>query len=165
MAHKHLATYLNDHLAGAVAALELLAHLEEAHAGTLVARTVAELRKDIDADRATLESLMARLEVPESAPRKATAWLAERLARLKLRFDDPADGAFRLFESLEILSLGIEGKLGLWRALATAVPATPAVSGMDYDSLMRRATEQRARVEAMRIASAPVALSTRQSTR
>ena len=164
MAHEHLSTYLNDHLAGAVAALELLDHLEQAHAGTPVARTVAELRKDIEADRATLEALMARLQVPESAPRKATAWLAERLARLKLRFDDPADGAFRLFESLEIVSLGIEGKLGLWRALAAAAPATPAVSGINLDSLMRRATDQRERVETMRIASARVALSMRPGT-
>ena len=38
MTDPNLATYLNDHLAGAVAALELLEHLEKAHAGAPVAR-------------------------------------------------------------------------------------------------------------------------------
>ena len=68
MRHEHLATYLNDHLSGAVAAVELLEHLERAHAGTPLARTLAELRVAIEADRATLESLMVRLDVTESTP-------------------------------------------------------------------------------------------------
>ena len=34
MANESLATYLNDHLAGSVVALELLDHLEEGGAGT-----------------------------------------------------------------------------------------------------------------------------------
>ena len=47
MADKNIATYLNDHLAGSVAALELLEHLEAAHAGTPLERFVAELRVDV----------------------------------------------------------------------------------------------------------------------
>jgi hypothetical protein len=162
MAHDHLATYLNDHLAGAVAALELLAHLERAHAGTSVGRALIELRADIDADRETLESLMRRLHVTESRPRKATAWLAERLAWLKLRLDDSGHGAFRLFESLEAVSLGIEGKLGLWRTLAAIAPALPDVSALDYETLIRRATDQRGRAEALRLEAAPAALAATQ---
>src|SRR5947209_272940 len=34
MSDQYVATYLSDHLAGSVAALELLEHLEKAHAGT-----------------------------------------------------------------------------------------------------------------------------------
>jgi hypothetical protein len=34
MAHEHLTTYLNDHLAGSVVALELLDHLQATHAGS-----------------------------------------------------------------------------------------------------------------------------------
>jgi hypothetical protein len=158
MAHDHLATYLNDHLAGAVAALELLEHLEKAHAGAPVGRALIELRADIDADRETLASLMKRLQVTESRPRKATAWLAERLAWLKLRLDDSGHGAFRLFESLEGVSLGIEGKLGLWRTLAVIAPAVPDVNGPDYETLMRRATDQRGRAEALRLEAALAAL-------
>jgi hypothetical protein len=158
MVQEHLATYLNDHLAGAVAALELLEHLEKAHAGTPVAQPLSALRAEIEADRRTLESLMTRLHVTESRPRKATAWLAERLAWLKLRLDDSGHGAFRLFESLEAVSLGIEGKLGLWRTLAAIAPTVGEVSGLDYETLMRRATDQRGRAEALRLAAAQAAL-------
>jgi hypothetical protein len=162
MGQDHLDTYLNDHLAGAVAAVELLEHLERAHAGTPIARAVSELRAEVEADRETLGSLMMRLHVTESRPRKATAWLAERLAWLKLRLDDSGHGAFRLFESLEAVSLGIEGKLGLWRALATVAPAVPDVSGLDYETLMQRATDQRRRAEALRLGTAVAALAATQ---
>ena len=67
MSEQHLATYLNDHLAGAVAALELLEHLGKAHADTPTGRFAAELRADIAADRKELEALMARLQAPISA--------------------------------------------------------------------------------------------------
>lgn len=154
----HLATYLNDHLAGAVAAIELLQHLETAHAGTPTARRIAELRADIEADREVLTSLMSRMDVTESRPRKAAAWLAERLAALKLRLDDSGDGAFRLFESLEAISLGIEGKSGLWRTLATLTSAAPNVGGPDYEILTVRAADQRQRAEALRLEAARVAL-------
>jgi hypothetical protein len=53
---------------------------------------------------------MARLGVPTSAPRRAAAWLAEKLTELKLRLDDPSGGALRLMETLEAVSVGIEGK-------------------------------------------------------
>lgn len=157
MTDTHLATYLNDHLAGAVAALELLEHLEKTHAGAPVARALSELRTEIDADRDVLQSLMTQLHVTESKPRKAAAWLAERLASVKLRLDDSGDGSFRLFESLEVLSLGIEGKLGLWRTLAAVAPAQPDVDSLDYETLMLRAEEQRRRAEDMRLRAAQAA--------
>ena len=34
MSHKHLATYLNDHLAGAITAVDLLSHVESSYAGS-----------------------------------------------------------------------------------------------------------------------------------
>src|SRR3954463_2941221 len=120
MPHKHLATYLNDHLAGAATAIELLSHLESAYAGAEPAGWAATLRADIEADRRELEGLMGRWGVSQSPPREASAWVGEKLAELKLRRDDPAAGAFRLMESTEAVSLGIEGKRSLWRSLSAA---------------------------------------------
>src|SRR5215212_3329376 len=110
MAEKHIATYLNDHLAGSTAALELLEHLESAHAGTEVVRFAAELRADVAADRQELEALMDRLQVAQSRTRRATAWLAEKASELKLRWEDRSGGPLHLLEALDALSLGIEGK-------------------------------------------------------
>jgi hypothetical protein len=158
MSHEHIATYLNDHLAGSLVALELLEHLESVHKGTDVGRFAAELRADIAEDRLELEALMARLKVAESRTRKATAWLSEKVTELKLKLDDPGDGLLRLLEAFEALSLGIEGKGGLWRALAAAAEDAPALQVADYEVLTRRAEEQRGRVEAERLKAARRAL-------
>lgn len=161
MANERIAVYLNDHLAGSVAALGLLEQLETGHTGTPLGRFFAELRTDIEADRQELESLMVRLGVAKSRTRKASAWLSEKFAELKLRLDDPAGGALRLFESLEALSLGIEGKHGLWLALAAAAEKEPAFRVLDYELLSRRAEEQRGRVEVVRLEAAKSALASR----
>jgi hypothetical protein len=155
------ARYLNDHMAGAVAALELLGHLESAYAGTHVAVVVAALRGDIEADRQELAALMHRLDVSESAPRKAAAWLAEHVAELKLRMDDRGGGALRLLEGTEAVALGIEGKLALWNALAAAAVTSPELQGIDYVTLAQRAVEQRNRIESLRLEGARGALGTR----
>jgi hypothetical protein len=158
MSHEHIATYLNDHLAGSLVALELLVHLESAHKGTDIERFAAELRADIAEDRLELEALMIRLQVSESRTRKATAWLSEKVTELKLRLDDSGDGSLCLLEAFEALSLGIEGKRGLWRALAATSENTPALQVADYEVLTRRAEEQRGRVETERLKAARRAL-------
>jgi hypothetical protein len=154
----HLATYLQDHLAGAEAAVELLEHLEKARAETGLASWAGELRADVEADRQELEALMDRLHVAASRPRQAFAWLGEKVTGIKLWVDDPRDGGLRLLESLEALALGIEGKGALWRSLAAAAQAAPTLQGVDYDRLERRAEDQRRRVEGRRLEAARDAL-------
>jgi len=158
MAATHLATYLNDHLAGAVVGLELAEHLESAHAGTSVGSFAAQLKADIASDRRELEELMAKNNISASRPRKAAAWLSEKLTELKLRLDDPAGGALRLLEVLDGLSTGIEGKRLLWRALASA--AVPGLTMADYQRLQERAEDQRRRVEEQRLEAAKAGLTT-----
>jgi hypothetical protein len=158
MASEHIATYLNDHLAGSVVALELLEHLQSTHSDGELGVFFKQLRTDVAADRDELQKMMERLDIAESRTRKASAWLAEKMTELKLRFDDPKDGPLRLFESLEALSLGIEGKRSLWIALLTAAQSSPSLRLLDYERLIKRAQEQRDRVEAHRIETARKAL-------
>ena len=69
---------------------------------------------------------MVCLRISSAGSSRLRAWpepagcLGERLTRLKLPLDDPSEGALYLFEALEVLSLGIEGKRGLWQALASS---------------------------------------------
>lgn len=147
-----LDAYLNDHLSGSTAALELLEHLERTHPD--LAAFLKNLRHDVEQDRRELEALMARLGVTPSPVRQAVAWVAEKFARLKLKADDPSGSRLRLLESLEAVAVGIHGKGSLWRALKVV----PAATGPDYDRLIRRADEQRERVEAVRLDAARAAL-------
>jgi hypothetical protein len=158
MANEQLATYLNDHLAGAVAALELLEHLLETQTDSELIAFFSHLRDDIAADRSELQAMMKRLDIDESRTRRASAWLGEKMTELKLRFDDPKGGSLRLFESLEGLSLGIEGKRSLWIALSAAAEKSQLLGITDYARLKKRAQEQRDRVEALRIETAKKAL-------
>ena len=118
--------------------------------------SVGALRADISEDRKHLEALMKQCGVSTSLVRRAAAWLAEKAAEVKLRTDEPGRGALLLLEALDALSVGIEGKRLLWKALAAA--GLPAPPGSDYAALERRAEEQRARVEELRLQSARAAL-------
>ena len=158
MSNPYVGTYLNDHLAGSVGALELLEELESAHEGTPVGAAIGGLRIDIAEDQRELERLMERLAVTRSRTRQATAWLGEKAAALRLALDDPSGGPFRLFESLEAVAIGVDGKLALWQALAVASDETPALRVLDYETLTERAEDQRCRLEELRLDAAKRAL-------
>jgi len=158
-ADAYLATYLNDHLMGSLAALELLQQLREVYAKTALADFFTELHEEISSDREDLRALMKRLGVTESYPRKLSGWLASKATELKLRVDDSATGALRLIESLEVLGLGIHGKLALWTALRTIADFSPGLQGFDYERLLRRAEDQRWRLEVVRLEAAKAAFS------
>jgi hypothetical protein len=70
MVNQNLAIYLNDHLGGSVVAIELLERLEAAR--TDMTTTLAQVRADIEADRAELREIMRRLQIAQSRPRKVT---------------------------------------------------------------------------------------------
>lgn len=156
--HARLATYLNDHLSGATAAIELLGHLTKAYAGQEIAWFAEELQEQVNEDVRTLERYMADLGIARSPVRAAAAWVAEKFARLKLRIDDPSMHGFHLLESLEVLSLGIEGKRLLWLSLSSAATGSPALAKLDFAALIARAEAQRADVERRRVETARVAL-------
>lgn len=157
----NLSTYLNDHLAGSVAALELIEHLAENSPDTALETFFAQLQADVSADQAVLRDLMHTLEIKESTTRKAGAWLVEKLGRVKLGLSGNETGGIGLLQALEGLALGIAGKQLLWRALARASETTPQLRGPNYAELEERAAAQRDSVEGRRLAAAQVAFRAR----
>lgn len=152
-----LNAYLNDHLAGSDAALELLSRLTETAEQDHSRAAFASLRAEVEQDQRVLEDLIARVGGGESKMKRALGWLAEKAARVKLGSAEPG-GSFALFESLEVLALGIQGKRSLWRALSILGDAEPALAGIDFDALLRRAEIQHDEVERWRLALARAAL-------
>lgn len=146
-----LSSYLNDHLAGSVGALELLDRLIDTYKGKPLERFFTDLRKEIDADQETLKELIANLGEEESTVRKAGAWVMEKFSRLKIQLGREGEEEMGLFLALEGLALGIHGKRSLWRALAVAAEGRPRLRNRDYVELERRAVEQHDRVEAKRL--------------
>jgi hypothetical protein len=157
MSDGHLATYLNDHLAGSEVALELLEHLQRLVPGAPAGQFAAALQAEIAADRQELEALMARLQIAQSRTRKVAAWISEKFTELKLLLDDRKGGALRLLEIWDALSLGIEGKRLLWHTLASALAGRAELATIDLKKLEQRAEDQRRKVEVNRLESAKAA--------
>jgi hypothetical protein len=146
---KELNSYLNDHLAGSVSALELIGHWADTHKDKSLGAFFAEILTEVKADQNILRDVMQSLQVEESKVRKAGAWAAEKVgrARLKIAGDEPA--SLGLVLTLEGLIMGIIGKKLLWRALGAA--NLPRLSGYDFEELQHRAEKQVERIEAERI--------------
>lgn len=143
------AAYLNDHLAGSAAALDLLGKMRSQNEGTEFGRLLAALEHEVAEDRDALQQVMEKLGVPTDTVKQAGGWVLEKLSRFK--FDlTTSEELGRLMET-EALSLGIAGKLAGWRALKEA---SDADLGVDLDRLIERAQDQRRRLEPFRIEAA-----------
>jgi hypothetical protein len=157
MTSRALTTYLNDHLAGSVAAIELLEHL-----ASLVRPAERDLlnrlKTEILEDQQLLKELLEQLGEKESPMRKVAAWITEKLGEVKLKIDDPGDGELRVLEAVEALGLGIQGKLALWRALQTISTTDSRLRAVDFGQLERRALDQFERVDRLRLQFARTAL-------
>jgi hypothetical protein len=149
---KELDSYLNDHLAGSVGALELLAHWAKLYRGKPLGAFFADLESEIKADQNTLRDLMRCLGVEESKVRQAGAWAAEKIGRARFVIAGDEPGGLGLVLALEGLIMGIVGKRLMWRALDAA--NLPKAEGFDFKELQRRAEEQIERIEAERIQAA-----------
>jgi hypothetical protein len=151
-----LATYLEDHLAGATYAIELLEAIRDQYAGDPLGQFAACMLVEVAADQATLKELAQRIGAQSSGLKGLAAWVAEKASRLKLK-----SGAFDglgVFEALEFLALGILGKLALWQALAAVCPGDTRLQNINFAGLAARAEAQHARMENYRLEAARVAL-------
>jgi hypothetical protein len=146
---KELDSYLNDHLAGSVGALELIGHWASAHKGEPLGAFFANLETEIKADQDQLCDVMRSLRVEESKIRQAGAWIAEKVGRARLKIAGDEPGSVGLVLTLEGLVMGIAGKKLLWRGLTAA--KLPELNGYDFEELQRRAEQQIERIEAERM--------------
>lgn len=160
-----LAIYLNDHLAGSVAALELIDTLAEQVSGQPLAQTLRGLRREVSADQETLRELIGRLDAGESNVKRAAAWLSEKAGRVKLALAAREHPALARLEGLEALAMGIQGKRGLWRALAQVAEQDARLEGPSYGELEVRAVAQHEIVERERLAAAREALAAGEGSR
>jgi hypothetical protein len=155
--NENLTTYLNDHLAGSVAALELIDDLINVSNDASLKLFLANLKCDIEADQKTLEGLLEAANEGQSAMRKAAAWVTEKFARAKFKVAGENLGSLGLVQAFEMLALGIRGKELLWRALASS--NSSSLRDIDFAKLEQRAVEQQKRVEEQRLEAARAAFS------
>ena len=80
---------------------------------------------------------------------EALGWFSEKLGQLKLRRDHSA--GLGTFEALEMLGLGIQGKVSLWTVLPEIRKVDPRIPDLDFATLLSRAQTQYNQVEEQRL--------------
>ena len=156
MNRRLLAIYLNDHMAASTGAIELARRVAASNRGTSYGETLAALQAEIEEDRAALAGIMKRLGVRVDRARTAVGWGAEKLGRLKLNGQLTGYSPLSRLEELEILALGVHGKLLLWQALERVGDLD--IPEAELEELINRARSQRRRLERQRLHAATEAL-------
>jgi hypothetical protein len=147
-ADRLLAIYLNDHLALSIGGRQLaercLAENPEGPLGDFLRRLLDE----IDEEQRSVRTVLARTGGVEDTAKKGLAWVAERVARLKLNGQLTGYSDLSRLEELEALVVGIRGKLALWGTLEEAGGSW--IVGLDLPRLQELATQQHQTAEELR---------------
>jgi hypothetical protein len=148
---ENLATYLNDHLAGSVAALALIGDMAEAISDTPLKTFLYDLKYEIEEEQHVLRIIMQANGIGEGSLKKATAWLGEKITSPK--FGGTADDSHGLavMQGLEMLCLGITGKLLGWRAFQASIAPMVEALGFDLNALEEQAERQRSTADDFRL--------------
>ncbi|HUR95712.1 MAG TPA: hypothetical protein VMY76_14100 [Gemmatimonadales bacterium] len=153
-----LGVYLNDHLAGSVAALRMMDELAERERGKPLEATLRALHAEVSEEQGVLRELLARIETDENRLKQAAAWVAEKVGQGKLALSARTHPDLATLQGLESLVLGLHGKLSLYRALGEIALSDQRLAGYDFHALAGRTLEQQTMVEGERVTAARSAL-------
>ena len=157
MDRRLLSIYLQDHMAGAVAGVELARRSRGSNEGSAYGDELAKLCTDIEEDREALAQVMRALGIRRFPIKEGAAWAGEKLGRMKLNGKITGYSPLSRLVELEGLIIGVSGKLELWRSLR-AVAGWEELEGIDLRALIRRAEDQRKRLERLHERAAADAL-------
>ena len=145
-----LGIYLNDHLAGATAGLELFRRAT----GTARGRTgqvLTQLTAEVEQDRQSLLHLMGQLDVPVRHYKVFGGWALEKVGRLKVNGSLVRRSPLSDLIELEALVLAVQGKAAGFRTLRRVAEVDPRLAAAELDRLLDRAGRQAQMLEQLRV--------------
>jgi hypothetical protein len=154
---KLLGIYLNDHLAGSRAGLNLARRTARENRGNPVGEFLSLLILELEEDRAVLLQVMRVLKVPRDTLKDSAAWVAERLGRLKLNGRILRYSPLSRLWELEGLLLGTQGRRAMWRLLRRLARTERSLAGFDFEALVARTEQQLRGLERWRLQAADIA--------
>jgi hypothetical protein len=142
-----LIAYLRDHLSGSDVAIRVVHRLSSTHEGTEDGALFRRLSTELKEDRFVVRLLLARLGASERSMKRVAGYASGALLSATTG-GEPGD--LSLLRTLEALSIGVQGKRCLWRALQNLrwVPST--LDGMDFVELESKAVRQWEAIEERR---------------
>jgi len=143
-----LSTYLREHLSGSDAATQLVERLRKTHAGTEDGRLFGTLFEEFQHEREVVEAVLASLGASGRSAKRLAANASASVLKLTAGGEP---GALSLFRTLEGLSIGVQGKRCLWRALRGLDLAAPAPGSSRFAELESLAVRQWEALERRRL--------------
>jgi hypothetical protein len=155
---KLLGSYLNDHLGGATAGLELARRAAGENKGNRFGEFLENLVEEIAQDRESLLHLMDRLGIGKDSLKVVAGWAGEKVGRLKMNGRLLSYSPLSRLVELEGLTVGVRGKLSMWECLKAGADLDPVLAEFELDTLIARAEAQLEGLRRERIAAAERAL-------
>jgi hypothetical protein len=133
-----LATYLNDHLAGATAATKRMERLAEAERQSIDGTELSRIAGEIAEDTRTLLEIFEVLNIRVQSFKRVAATVVEWIGLLKSNGTISRRSPMTTVVELEALRMGVIGKQAMWAALHE----TSLSTSFDFDELLQRAQRQ-----------------------
>jgi transaldolase len=156
-----LATYLNDHYAGATGGLELFQRAAGTGRSEEERAVLKDLARQVEEDREALAQIMTDLDVSVDRTRAALGWVAEKAGRLKTNGSLFSRSPLSDVLETEAMLLGVLGKAAGWRTLRAVADTDRRLDSARLDLLLDRAERQSTALEKLRVAAATRALDLR----
>lgn len=152
-----LRIYLNDHLMGSVAGMEMAKRARAENEGNPVGEFLGTFLEDLQQDRATLKNVMRALGFKEDVFKQGMAWMGEKLGRFKLNGQLTGYSPLSRVVELESLCLGNEGRLSMWRSLRSLASEDVRLGRFDFAVHIHRAEGHRRTLERLRLKASDAA--------
>jgi len=147
---QNLRIYLNDHFAGSTGGLELARRAAGNSTDPDRAAMWNSISEELEGERVVLKQMLDRLESQENPVKALFGWLGEKAGRLKPNGQLTGPSELGQFVELEMLFIGVTGKLAMWRMLVSI--DDPRLRDFDLPGLITQAESQRDQLDRHRMA-------------
>ena len=155
---KNLRIYLNDHYSGSTGGLELAKRARKNSTDPGRTEMWEGIIVELTEEREILQEMIDRAGTSTNPVKTLLSWVGEKAGRLKPNGQVTGPSDLGQFIELEMLLIGVTGKLGMWRALRMA--DDPRFRTIDFPGLIDQAESQRERLDEHRLSLAAVVFAT-----
>jgi hypothetical protein len=142
-----LIAYLRDHLSGSDVAVRVVQRLVATEKGAADRTLFQRLAKEFEEDRSVVRAVLNELGASGRSIKRAVGIASGTLLSVTAG-GEPGD--LSLLRTLEGLSIGVQGKRCMWRALQNLHPVPSPVRDLDFVELEAKALRQWEAIEERR---------------
>ncbi len=155
----NLNIYINDHRGLSTAAIALIERCikENKDDNNKLVNYLQDLHQELDEEREILEQIIDEIGGKVDKIKATAAWVGEKLGRFKLNGNLFEYSPLSRMEELEVLRVGIHGKLGMWEIFSELKESHAALAKLNFDKLITQAEKQHNNIENFRMEAARAA--------